>query len=330
MMRRLRSAKLVVTLSVALLVLGGSAAHASPISLAHTERTVAMQQLRRGDSAVSVHSVPRPWGAVAARRKSRERITDSANLLTPSDRARLTERILAAESRSDSEIVLVTLPTVEGRDQKQFATQLFNKWDVGSKAANKKGVLVLFVKDGGARGKGRIQVAVSRSLNGAVSTAWTNSMLEASVLPRLRTRDYSGGFERCVQRLEPRLVKRGGGEFDDALISTAVLGAVVAAAGVQSWHDDRSSRTCDECGAICERERCDPWEEVRAATDEEEGWRHRKIVCHKCGQVSLKRRAIRKYDGRRRLSDGTWQYYYNSSDGDGGGSDGGGGGGGDC
>jgi len=308
-----RQARHTLAAIVALLLLtwgGSSAAHASP-STSFAQTTV-LQQRR----TLSVYDVPRPWRNGGSRR-SGSRVSDNAKLLG-GQRVRLDEQIRAAQVRSESEILLVTLPTIGGRDEKRFATELFNLWKVGEHSEKHKGVLILFVADGGARGRGRVEVEVSRSLNAEVGNTWTTDMLASSVLPLLRERNYAGGFARAVERIEPRLTKKGGSTTQ--LLELLGYGGLMAAVSVGAWHQDRKCRECDACGAVCEST---PWTTTLEATDLQTGLKERSVSCHKCGAISHKQATIRKYDGRRRRSDGGWDYYYQSSDSGGGGSDGG-------
>ena len=241
-------------------------------------------------------------------------------------RKRLNAKLRATEQRTKSKIVLVTLESIHGRDQKAFAMELFNTWRVGQTEEN-GGILTLFVADGGASGRGRIQVEVSQRFNGAVSHSWTTKMLEESVLPQLRAREYEVGFAKCVDRIEPRLTrKRTDGSSSDVPL---LVGSVTALAAVP--YLERKSRKCDMCDAVVPKRDVTPWHTVRAATHLKAGRKQRRLTCQACGALSVQHKSIPKYDGRRQRSDGSWHYYYDSSSNDGGGfSDGGGGGGGDC
>lgn len=256
---------------------------------------------------------------------TRRQVIDDAQLLDKASRARLTEQLREAEARSDSEIMLVTLKTIDGRDEKTYTQNLFNNWHVGE-SRDHRGVLITYVADGGTRGRGHIQVAVWKGFNSVVSHSWTTEMLEDSVLPKLREspQQFEAAFSRCVERIEPRLTM-------PAWKQPVETAAFILVGGAFMWWNlrqaDRKARTCDECGAICDKGNCETWKVVKPATDVSAGQSERKIRCQECGAVSLKTRTIEKYDGKHRNSDGTWRYYRNS-DSDGGGSDGGGGGGG--
>lgn len=316
--QRMRSIFLSAVFALLIAIGGGHPAHAATAYDNPSTPTVVMQS-----SPVTAREVPARPSILKD-----SRVFDQAGLLDTRCLQALNSQIRSAEASTRSEILLVTLKSIGQRNQKDYATEMFNRWQVG-RSDEKRGVLVLFVADGGANGRGRIEVSVWKGFNSQVSHSWTSSMLEASVLPSLRVREFETGFARCVARLEPRLTMSASDVATSGLVNLLALpagvGGILALANVMG----RRSRTCDKCGAVCEPKRCDPWEVVTAATDFSDGLRQRKIRCHKCGATSIKSDKIRKYDGKRMNSDGSYSYYYDSSS-DGGGSDGGGGGGGDC
>ena len=94
----------------------------------------------------------------------------------------LTRAIRDFESRINAPVYVVTLPSI-GRPKsgvKDFATRLFNAWEIG-RGGTQKGVLVLIVRD-----VRRVEVEVGKTLNGVVSHSWTTRMLANEVLPTLR------------------------------------------------------------------------------------------------------------------------------------------------
>jgi len=313
--QRMRSAVLSTLFALTIALGGGQAAHAAVYPPQPSAPTV-----------VRANRANSPSARVPARPSVLEEshVFDDANLLDQKGRAALNSQIRSAEASTNSEILLVTLKTIGKRDQQSYATEMFNRWHVGRSDDN-RGVLVLFVADGGANGRGRIEVSVWKGFNSQVSHSWTSDMLETSVLPRLRMRDFETGFARCISRLAPRLTMTAL-QSSKTLLTVQTYGTLGSLFAACLAITDRNSRKCDNCGAICERGRCTPWRTIKEATDKVSGLSQREVACHKCGSTSVKSSTIRKYDGVDRHG----RYYYNSDSSDGGGSDGGGGGGGDC
>lgn len=139
------------------------------------------------------------WSMEEVPRKGR--IMDYAGVIDERYKRAIAKVIYEAEERVGSEVVVVTLDSVEGGKpaMKRFATDLFNRWGVGSEERN-NGVLVLF-----SQGDRRIEIAVGKSLNGKVSTAWTEEMLKEYVVPKCRRGDYGAGILQAVKRVDKRL-----------------------------------------------------------------------------------------------------------------------------
>ena len=109
------------------------------------------------------------------------------------------ETIRAAEKKTQTEMMVVTLPSIGRQNPKRFATELFNHWGVGRTMPN-NGVLVLVVKD-----VKRIEVEVGDGVTRRFSTAWTERMLAERVLPSFKEGRYSEGLRRCVATCASRL-----------------------------------------------------------------------------------------------------------------------------
>lgn len=242
--------------------------------------------------------------------------------------------IRRTEKQHGTEIMVVTLDTIGAQSPKQFATALFNEWGIGPASKN-NGVLVLVVKD--AR---RIEVEVGRALNSRFDRSFTERMLANAVLPHFRAGDYSEGLVRSVDALSQRFNRGFDWEtfdWETTLWTAGLYIGLPAAIGVSRIVDDRRQRTCDACGAVTDRRSggVGAWRVTREPGYQVSGLEERNVTCATCGSISVRRRSIKAYDGRRRGRNGDWIYYYretsSSSDADGGGggsSDGGGGGGG--
>lgn len=259
------------------------------------------------------------------------------------------------EQRVKSPVYVVTLPSIGAPKSavKNYATRLFNEWNIGSRGTQ-KGVLVLIVKD-----VRRVEVEVGKRLNSIVSHSWTPRMLANDVLPKLKSGAYASGVEIAIGRLAMRIedgnsaLPRDLYRSEDARTALAVgVGGCVLA--IHAIASDRLDRTCDMCGSVIKqgvvKEDADSkltgenfqmlgldpllsqsskttsittnyhigkWVTVQPATYGREGRRERVLRCHKCGAVSKKVRIIPRLVETSETSDND------------GSSDGGGGGGGD-
>lgn len=169
---------------------------------------------------IRVQDVRRPWGSEVTRQKG-GRLTDDANLIAAESRDYITRTIRTAEEQTNTEMVVVTLPSIGSKSQKdvkRFATELFNEWGIGRDEPN-NGVLVLVVKD--AR---RIEVEVGDGAAARFRRSWTDEMIESKVLPSFKAGDFSRGLERCVDACTARLDLTE----EDAAAADMITGALTA------------------------------------------------------------------------------------------------------
>src|SRR5581483_7681392 len=70
------------------------------------------------------------------------RVVDGANILSDATKSDLTEKLAALESKTSRQLVVVTLPSLQGYDIADFGYQLGRAWGIGQKGLN-NGVLLI-------------------------------------------------------------------------------------------------------------------------------------------------------------------------------------------
>ncbi|HRD29754.1 MAG TPA: TPM domain-containing protein, partial [Caulobacter sp.] len=59
------------------------------------------------------------------------RVVDDANVLSPATEAALTEKLAGLEAASGHQLVVVTLPTLQGYEIEDYGYQLGRAWKIG-------------------------------------------------------------------------------------------------------------------------------------------------------------------------------------------------------
>lgn len=130
------------------------------------------------------------WTAVAAAPTFPSltgRVVDAANILSPATEAALTTKLEALEKQTSRQLVIVTVPSLQGYEIEDYGYQLGRAWGIGEKGRN-TGVLLLV-----APNERRVRVEVGYGLEGVLTDALSNVVLQQRVLPRFRTGDFEGG-----------------------------------------------------------------------------------------------------------------------------------------
>jgi uncharacterized protein len=120
------------------------------------------------------------------------RIVDQAGLLDAAARTRLDAKLQDLEAKTTTQLVVVTLPSLDGYDIADYGYQLGRHWGIGQKGTN-NGVLLIV-----APNERRVRIEVGYGLEGTLTDAVSRLIIDHAILPRFRTKDFAGGIERGV------------------------------------------------------------------------------------------------------------------------------------
>jgi uncharacterized protein len=131
-------------------------------------------------------------------------VTDQASVISADAEARLDAMAGELHTLRGIELAIVTVDSVPGTP-KQFATDLFNHWKLGSAATN-NGVLVLLVMS-----QRRLEIETGDGMEGALPAQWLAEMQKETMVPRFKARDFGGGLVEGVRAMAEH-IKGAGGE----------------------------------------------------------------------------------------------------------------------
>ena len=123
------------------------------------------------------------------------RVVDLANVLSPATEAALTEQLAAHEQRTSNQLVVATVPSLQGYDIERFAVELFRAWGLGQKDRN-NGVLLLV-----APNEREVRIEVGYGLEGTLTDALSADIIQNRILPRFRAGDIPGGIAGGVDAI---------------------------------------------------------------------------------------------------------------------------------
>ena len=116
------------------------------------------------------------------------RVVDNANVLSPQVREQLTGKLQALEDRTTRQLVVVTLPSLQGYDIADYGYQLGRYWGIGQKKEN-NGVLFIVVPS-----EHQVRIEVGYGLEPILTDALSEVILSERVLPKFRAGDVQGGI----------------------------------------------------------------------------------------------------------------------------------------
>jgi uncharacterized protein len=125
-------------------------------------------------------------------------VNDFANVLSASEREFLEDSLVRFDRATSTQIVVVTVPDLQGYDTGDFAFQLGEKWGVGQKE-NNNGVVIL-VKPKQGNSKGQVFIATGYGLEGVLPDAIVNStVIDNEMIPYFKENNYYKGISNGVK-----------------------------------------------------------------------------------------------------------------------------------
>lgn len=116
------------------------------------------------------------------------RIVDNAGLLDDATEAQLTSDLAALEQKSTDQIVVVTLPSLQGYDIDDYGYQLGRHWGIGQKGKDNGALLIV------APNERKVRIEVGRGLEQHLTDAMSKLIIENAILSRFRRGDFQGGI----------------------------------------------------------------------------------------------------------------------------------------
>ncbi len=161
------------------------------------------------------------------------RVVDNANILSPATRSDLTDKLAALEAKTSRQLVVVTLPSLQGYEISDYGYQLGRAWGIGQAKLN-NGVLLIIAP---TEHKARIEVGYG--LEPILTDALSEVILQSTVLPKFRSGDFNGGVTAGVDALIQQLS-----------LSTSEAEAKAAAAEQQAQQDQGSGQSGSITGLL--------------------------------------------------------------------------------
>lgn len=117
------------------------------------------------------------------------RVVDNADILSPEDEAALTAKLEALETQSQRQLVVATIPDLQGYDIADYGYQLGRAWGLGDAERNNGALLLV------APNERRVHIATGYGLEGYLTDALSALIIQNAILPAFRNGDFPGGIE---------------------------------------------------------------------------------------------------------------------------------------
>jgi uncharacterized protein len=165
-------------------------------------------------------------------------VNDYAGMISPSVKSRIVEELRVFEQSDSTQIVLLTIPSLEGEEIEEFGIKVTDAWKIGQQQKD-NGVLLIVSKQ-----DRKVRIEVGRGLEGKLTDLMAGRIIDQVIKPRFRQGDFDGGFAAAVSSLigatrgefkgGERPVQRGQRGFPPLLTFLLFFGIFILFIGIYS------------------------------------------------------------------------------------------------
>jgi uncharacterized protein len=123
------------------------------------------------------------------------RVTDLTGTLSGEAVSRIETKLANFEASKGSQIAVLVVPTTAPEEIEQFAIRVEDAWKLGRKGVDDGAYLIV------AKNDRRARIEVGYGLEGALSDAIANRIVDETITPHFKLGDFDGGVEAGVDQM---------------------------------------------------------------------------------------------------------------------------------
>lgn len=123
------------------------------------------------------------------------RVSDAAGVLPADQAAALEAKLKALEDTTGTQLVVATVPDLQGYEIDEFGYQLGRAWGIGQKGTNNGAILLI------APAQRKLRIEVGYGLEGVLTDAVSSRIIRQTIVPRLKAGDMAGGIAAGADQL---------------------------------------------------------------------------------------------------------------------------------
>jgi len=115
------------------------------------------------------------------------RVVDGADILSPGVEAELTTKLETLEKSTGRQLVVATVPSLQGYEIEDYGYQLGRTWGIGQKGTNTGALLIV------APTERKVRIEVGYGLEPILTDALSSVIIQTAILPKFKAGDLEGG-----------------------------------------------------------------------------------------------------------------------------------------
>ncbi|MEH3159658.1 MAG: TPM domain-containing protein [Sphingomonas taxi] len=130
-------------------------------------------------------------------------VVDAANVLPPDAEAALTQKLEALQKETHRQLVVATIPDLQGYSREEYGYKLIRAWGVGLKDVNNGAIL--FIAPNAPPGQRGARIEVGYGLEPILTDALSSVIINNDMIPRFKAGDIPGGISAGVDAISQQL-----------------------------------------------------------------------------------------------------------------------------
>lgn len=123
------------------------------------------------------------------------RVVDAAHILSDAAEAQLTQKLATHEANTSNQLVVLTVPDLQGYDVASFALEAARSWQLGQQELN-NGILLLVARD-----ERKIRIEVGYGLEGDLPDASAKRIIQSLIRPAFKQGNFDQGVSDGVDAI---------------------------------------------------------------------------------------------------------------------------------
>jgi uncharacterized protein len=115
------------------------------------------------------------------------RVVDDAQMLSPAAEARLTQELATLEQQTGHQLVVATLPDLQGYEIEDYGYQLLRTWGIGRKGDDDGAILIV------APNQRKVRIEVGYGLEPVLTDALSSLIIQRAILPAFKAGEMEKG-----------------------------------------------------------------------------------------------------------------------------------------
>lgn len=125
------------------------------------------------------------------------RVVDAANIIPEEVELELIGQLEALEAKSSDQLVVATVPSLQGYEIEEYGYQLGRFWQIGQGEKLNNGVILLV-----APTERRVRIEVGYGLEGVLTDYLNSQIIRDAIVPAFKAGDMTGGIRNGVNEIE--------------------------------------------------------------------------------------------------------------------------------